>query len=105
MRFLRPLLPFLAILVLAVPSFAVPITVNYQGSFLAGTVGDQGLPIFINNFDPDHVRFRFRVPDAASILSINSIIVTVPVWDDGDRANNEEGTLKFVLHDLGDVNI
>jgi hypothetical protein len=89
---------------LAPAGFAEPITVNYKGSFLQDTTGDQGLPVFLGGLQdglPNHVRLRFRVPDFASLVSIESVNVSVDVYDDGDRNNGEQGTVLFVLNGIG----
>jgi hypothetical protein len=66
----------------------------------------QPLPIYVDNNEPapDSVRFRFSVPQAALIHSLNSIRVDVDVYDDSDNANNETGNLVFSLAGIGNPN-
>jgi hypothetical protein len=86
-------------------SWAVPIAVNFEAA-LVPSGGEQPLPIFVNNSapDPDSVRLRFSVPSAALIDSLNSVRVSVNVYDDGDGPNNETGDVVFVLNGVGQSN-
>ncbi|HYI94823.1 MAG TPA: hypothetical protein VEX68_14860 [Bryobacteraceae bacterium] len=82
---------------------AAPVTVNYEGSILEGQPGvDQGLPIYLSQ-TPNNVRFRFSVPDFASLTAINSITISFDVYD--DNANGfEQGDAVFVLNSIGEPN-
>jgi hypothetical protein len=46
----------------------------------------------------------FSVPSAALIDSLNSVRVSVNVYDDGDGPNNETGDVVFVLNGIGQSN-
>ena len=98
----RFLILLLALLAVAPAATAGPITVLYQGNIIEGDPGvDQGLPFMVGGFCaclPNNLRLKFFVPDYLSLLSISSINVRVNVFDDDDRADNEEGELKFVLN-------
>ncbi len=83
---------------------AAPLTVNYEGSILEGQPGvDQGLPIYLSQ-TPNNVRFRFFVPNFASLTAINSISVSFDLYD--DNANGfEQGDSVFVLNSIGEPNV
>ena len=68
--------------------------------------GEQPLPIFVDNSatNPDSVRLRFSVPDAALFDSLSSVRVSVNVYDDGDAPNNETGDVVFLLNGIGQPN-
>jgi hypothetical protein len=85
--------------------WAEPITVNFEAALVPGG-GEQPLPIYVDNSapNPDSVRFRFSVPDAVLIDSLNSVRVSVNVYDDGDGPNNETGDVVFVLSGVGQSN-
>lgn len=78
---------------------AAPITVNYERSITDSTPigGDAGLPVLLCSCD-NNVRFRYFVPDYASLVSINSITVSVDLYDDEALDGNEQGELVFVLN-------
>ena len=44
-----------------------------------------------------HQLFRFTVPDATRIESLNSVGIFVDVFDDGDKQDNETGRILFSL--------
>jgi hypothetical protein len=100
------LIPIVACAVALAPAgFAASVPLIYQGSFLEGAPGiDQGLPIFLSG-SPNNVRLKYFVPDFASLVSINSIDVSVNVYDDGDANNGEEGAILFVLNGVGLPNL
>ncbi len=85
-------------------TYAAPITVIYQGNFIQGTSGDQGLPTLLGG-NPNNLRLRFFVPDFASLVSINSIDVSVEIYDDAsdnpNNPDNEAGEVEFVLNGIG----
>jgi len=92
----RLVLSFLLLLA-AIPASAAPINVVYRRSILDGFPGmDAGLPVFLCDCF-DFVRFRFVVPDYASLVNINSIQVSVDVYDDL-ADGRERGNLVFVLN-------
>ncbi|MBL8178731.1 MAG: PEP-CTERM sorting domain-containing protein [Bryobacterales bacterium] len=76
----------------------------YEGNIIEGLPGDQGLPFFLSG-SPNNLRLRYFVPNYASLVSINSISVSVDVYDDGDANNNEELDLVFVLNGIGLPNL
>lgn len=78
---------------------AVPITVNYERSITDSTPvgGDAGLPVLLCSCD-NNVRFRYFVPDYASLININAITVSVDLYDDEPGDGNEQGELVFVLN-------
>lgn len=86
-------------------SWATPVAVNFEAA-LVPSGGEQPLPIFVDNSatSPNSVRLRFSVPDAAQIDSLNSVRVSVNVYDDGDNPNNETGDVVFVLNGIGQSN-
>ena len=83
---------------------AATVTVNYEGSILEGQPGvDQGLPVYLSQ-TPNNVRFRFFVPNFASLTAINSINVSFDLYD--DNANGfEQGDSVFVLNSIGEPNV
>ncbi|MBL8209077.1 MAG: PEP-CTERM sorting domain-containing protein [Bryobacterales bacterium] len=87
-----------ALLVAATLS-AAPITVNYERSITDSTPvgGDAGLPVLLCSCD-NNVRFRYFVPDYASLISVNSITVSVDLYDEEPSDGNEQGELVFVLN-------
>jgi hypothetical protein len=93
---------FAAAALLAQPVSAAPITVNFVSALIEIT-GPEPLPIELSGF-PNNLRLRFHVPNAASILSINSLDISVEVYDDGDAQTNEEGDVVFVLQGIGQPN-
>jgi hypothetical protein len=100
----RLLFLFLFVLLAVMSAPAAPINVIYQGSVIEGFPGfDAGLPIplcsCLNN-----VRFRFFVPDYASLVSINSINVSVDVFNEF-ATGFEQGSLLFVLNGAGFPNV
>jgi len=82
---------------------AAPITVDYVGNFIELQSGDQGLPYFLDD-EPNNLRLKFFVPDYASLQAINSISVSVDLFDDGD-VDDERGEVVFVLNGLGAPNL
>ena len=50
---------------------------------------------------PDYVILRFDVPGAAQILSLNSIDVRVPLYDDAGDIDNEQGEMLYALGSPG----
>lgn len=98
-------LAILALLAFSQPCWATPITINFEGAFVPSG-GEQPLPIYVDNNEPnpDSVRFRYSVPDAALIDSLNSVRVSVDVYDDGDNPNNETGNVVFILNGIGQPN-
>jgi hypothetical protein len=98
-------LSILAAMACSQSCWAIPIQVNYEAAFVPSG-GEQPLPIYVDNKDPnpDSVRFRLSVPDAAKIGSLNSVRVLVDVYDDGDAANNETGEVLFILNGTGQSN-
>ena len=98
-------LGILAVLACSPPCWAIPIQVTYETAFVPSG-GEPPLPIYVDNNDPspDSVRFRFSVPDAAKIDSLNSVRVSVDVYDDADNPNNETGDVVFILNGIGKPN-
>jgi hypothetical protein len=94
---LRGCLPVLLLFTVAFTSFASPVTVNFVAALEEG-VGPVPLPVELGGiFNPNNLRLRFEVPNAALIISLNSMTVSVDLFDDGDANPNEEGDLVFVL--------
>lgn len=91
------------VLATAPRGMAVPITVNFDRA-LVEVVGEQPLPILLSG-DPNNLRLRFHVPDAASIVSINSFQSTIFLYDDGDAGNNEQAENVFVFQVVPRSNI
>jgi hypothetical protein len=84
--------------------FGATITTEYRGSFLEGSPGvDQGLPIYLSQ-SPNNARFQFYVPNYSLLTSIDSIAVSVDVYN--NQANSfENGALLFVLNGVGLPNL
>lgn len=88
-------------LFLGAQAYGASIPVVYQGSIIEGQPGvDQGLPVFLSG-SPNNVRFKFFVPNYASILSLSLVMVSVDVYDDGDANPGEQGEMQFVLNGAG----
>lgn len=84
-----------SVLIFAAVSAAAPVPVLFD-SALVEIIGPAPLPIELDGF-PNNLRLRFHVPSAANIAAINSLSISVDVYDDGDPADNEEADLVFVL--------
>jgi hypothetical protein len=82
-------------LVFAAACAATPVAVNFDSALLEFS-GVEPLPVHLTGF-PNNLRLRFHVPSAASILSINSLSISVDLYDDDDPNGNEEADLVFVL--------
>ena len=76
-------------LLTAAPVAVIPISVKTASGV------DASLPFTMFNLE-DTLFFRFEVPEASQILSLNSVTVTVRARDDGD-ARDEVGSFEFVL--------
>jgi hypothetical protein len=105
----RGVLLLLATLFLVPAADAAPVPVNFLGAVIEGAPGVlEPLPFplggacfcMVNN-----LRLKYFVPDYAQLIGINSIDVSVNVYDDGDRQDNEAGDLKFVLNGIGLPNV
>ncbi len=99
-------LGIVAVVAVSPACWAGLIAVNLDGAFVPGG-GEQPLPIYVANQqpNPDSVRFRFSVPDAAHIESLNSVGVFVDVYDDDDNQDNEAGSVVFSLNAIGESNL
>ena len=88
----------MAVLAVSQTCWAELIAVNFDAA-LVPSGGEQPLPIYVDNQapSPDSVRFRFTVPDATRIESLNSVGIFVDVFDDGDNQDNEAGRVLFSL--------
>jgi hypothetical protein len=104
MRLVSLLLLALFLLTFPWAGLASPIAVQYQGSILEGAPGvDQGLPVCLSQ-SPNNVRFKFFVPDFASLTAINGLTISVDVYSP-ESNNYENGALLFVLNGAGLPNI
>jgi hypothetical protein len=84
----------LATIAVSLPAWAAPIQVTFRDALEAGGT-PVGLPFLLSN-SPRNVFLRFNLPDFQNILSVNSIDVTVRLYDDGDGAT-ESGDILFAV--------
>jgi hypothetical protein len=74
------------------------ITVQYQEALISGPVISDPTTTLLNSGTPN-IRFKFFVPDYASLLSLNSVNITVHAFDDADPyADN--GDVSFVVRNV-----
>ncbi len=77
------------------PAAGVIISTPFQDAVTAGGI-TTSLPFLVSN-DPRNVFLRFNVPDFDQIVSINSIDVTVRVYDDDVEDSTETGEVLFAV--------
>ena len=88
------LLPCLALLY-AVSIPATPVVVNFVNAETPSPATTQSLP-FLLDINNQALFLRYKLPDVSRISVIDSIVVNVDVFDDGDRGG-ETGHVEFAL--------
>jgi len=84
-----------AIFLTVVGATATPLPVNFVFAEIPPNTTQVSLPYFLDNVN-DNVFLKFRIPDIANVVSIQSFIVNLSLFDDGD-GGGETGTIQFAL--------
>jgi len=74
---------------------ATSIPANFVFAEIPPNTTQVTLPYFLDNVN-DNVFLKFRIPDIANVVSIQSFIINLSVFDDGD-GGGESGTVQFAL--------
>ncbi len=77
---------------------ATPIAVNFVKAELPPANTATALPFLLDNSN-DTIFLKFKVPDILQVTSLNSITVSVMVFDDDD-GGGESGSVEFALPGL-----
>jgi len=80
---------------LNVPLLSTPLTINFVGAQLPPNSTNVGLPFLLDNIT-DVLFLKYKVPSMLNVIAINSLTVTINVFDDDD-GGMESGHIDFAL--------
>lgn len=79
----------------AMAANATPLPANFLFAEIPPNSTQVTLPYFLDNVN-DNVFLKFRIPGIANVASIQSFIINLALFDDGD-GGGETGTIQFAL--------